>query len=74
MTMPMSNSVVNNSIDRATFEDFYAGPVPWDIGKPQGQFTRRDQPARRLATRRSRLLVLNRRSTSAHPAKSTNAR
>jgi cyclopropane fatty-acyl-phospholipid synthase-like methyltransferase len=26
------------SIDRASFEKFYAGPVPWDIGKPQGLF------------------------------------
>jgi cyclopropane fatty-acyl-phospholipid synthase-like methyltransferase len=27
-----------DSIDRASFETFYAGPAPWDIGKPQGQF------------------------------------
>src|SRR5262249_43479758 len=39
MTMPMSSSVVTNSIDRATFENFYAGPAPWDIGKPQPAFT-----------------------------------
>jgi len=26
--------------DRATFENFYAGKVPWDIGKPQPPFTR----------------------------------
>jgi cyclopropane fatty-acyl-phospholipid synthase-like methyltransferase len=39
MIMPISNSVVNNSVDRTTFENFYAGPAPWDIGKPQGQFT-----------------------------------
>src|SRR5215470_16154020 len=39
MTMPMSNSVVTNSIDRAAFENFYAGPAPWDIGKPQPAFT-----------------------------------
>ena len=38
MTMPLSNSVVNNSVDRATFEEFYNGKVPWDIGKPQGTF------------------------------------
>jgi cyclopropane fatty-acyl-phospholipid synthase-like methyltransferase len=38
MTMPVSNSVVTNSIDRATFESFYAGPAPWDIGKPQPAF------------------------------------
>jgi cyclopropane fatty-acyl-phospholipid synthase-like methyltransferase len=39
MTMPVSSSVVTNSIDRAAFEDFYAGPAPWDIGKPQLAFT-----------------------------------
>jgi cyclopropane fatty-acyl-phospholipid synthase-like methyltransferase len=39
MTMPVSNSVVNNSVDRATFENFYAGPAPWDVGKPQPAFT-----------------------------------
>jgi cyclopropane fatty-acyl-phospholipid synthase-like methyltransferase len=38
MTMPLSSSVVSNSIDRASFENFYAGPAPWDIGKPQGPF------------------------------------
>ena len=38
MTMPISTSVVNHSVDRATFEDLYAGPAPWDIGRPQGQF------------------------------------
>jgi cyclopropane fatty-acyl-phospholipid synthase-like methyltransferase len=38
MTMPMSNLVAGNSIDRATFEDLYTGPAPWDIGRPQGQF------------------------------------
>jgi cyclopropane fatty-acyl-phospholipid synthase-like methyltransferase len=26
------------SIDRASFENFYAGKAPWDIGKPQGPF------------------------------------
>jgi cyclopropane fatty-acyl-phospholipid synthase-like methyltransferase len=26
------------SIDRASFESFYAGKAPWDIGKPQGPF------------------------------------
>jgi SAM-dependent methyltransferase len=26
------------SIDRAAFENFYAGPAPWDIGKPQRSF------------------------------------
>jgi cyclopropane fatty-acyl-phospholipid synthase-like methyltransferase len=40
MTMPVSNSVTvaSQSVDRATFEDCYAGPAPWDIGKPQGAF------------------------------------
>jgi 2-polyprenyl-3-methyl-5-hydroxy-6-metoxy-1,4-benzoquinol methylase len=38
MTMPNSSSVVSNSVDRATFENLYAGPAPWDIGKPQQQF------------------------------------
>src|SRR5262245_12025282 len=38
MTMILSNSLVNNSVDRATFEDFYAGKAPWDIDKPQGTF------------------------------------
>ena len=39
MTMPMSSSVVTNSIDRAAFENFYAGPAPWDVDKPQPAFT-----------------------------------
>ena len=38
MTMPVSSSVVNHSVDRATFESLYAGNAPWDIGKPQGPF------------------------------------
>jgi SAM-dependent methyltransferase len=38
MTMPVSSSVASNSVDRATFENFYDGPAPWDIGKPQGMF------------------------------------
>ena len=38
MTLPNSNAVVNNSVDRATFESFYDGKAPWDIGKPQGTF------------------------------------
>jgi cyclopropane fatty-acyl-phospholipid synthase-like methyltransferase len=37
MTMPMSDLVASSSVDRATLEHFYAGPVPWDIGKPQGE-------------------------------------
>src|SRR6516225_2362946 len=39
MTMPDSNLVSSHSVDRAAFENLYAGPAPWDIGKPQGQFT-----------------------------------
>ena len=38
MNMPQSTLVASNSIDRATFEGLYAGPAPWDIGKPQAQF------------------------------------
>jgi cyclopropane fatty-acyl-phospholipid synthase-like methyltransferase len=38
MTMPQSNLVASQSVDRATFENLYAGPAPWDIGKPQGVF------------------------------------
>src|SRR5262249_58924667 len=36
MTMPVSTSVASNSVDRATFENFYSGAAPWDIGRPQG--------------------------------------
>ena len=35
MTMPVSSSLAQNSVDRATFESLYAGPAPWDIGRPQ---------------------------------------
>jgi cyclopropane fatty-acyl-phospholipid synthase-like methyltransferase len=38
MTMPQSNLVALNSVDRATFEGLYAGPAPWDIGRPQKEF------------------------------------
>jgi SAM-dependent methyltransferase len=38
MTLPNSSSVASRSVERATFEDLYAGPAPWDIGKPQGCF------------------------------------
>jgi SAM-dependent methyltransferase len=34
------NLLASQSVDRATFESFYAGPAPWDIGKPQPLFTR----------------------------------
>jgi cyclopropane fatty-acyl-phospholipid synthase-like methyltransferase len=37
MTMPISTSVASQSVDRATFEELYAGPAPWDIGRPQAQ-------------------------------------
>jgi cyclopropane fatty-acyl-phospholipid synthase-like methyltransferase len=30
--------LVDQSVDRATFEGLYAEPAPWDIGKPQKQF------------------------------------
>jgi SAM-dependent methyltransferase len=39
VTMPQSNLIASNSIDRAAFENLYAGPAPWDIGKPQERFT-----------------------------------
>jgi len=39
MTFPQSDLVASHSVDRATFESLYAGPAPWDIGKPQKQFT-----------------------------------
>ncbi|HKB39059.1 MAG TPA: methyltransferase domain-containing protein [Gemmataceae bacterium] len=38
MNMPISSSVASHSVDRATFENFYAGKAPWDIGKPQELF------------------------------------
>jgi SAM-dependent methyltransferase len=38
MTMPISSSVASQSVDRAAFEDLYAGPAPWDIGRPQRTF------------------------------------
>jgi SAM-dependent methyltransferase len=39
MNVPQSHLVADQSIDRATFEHFYAGAAPWDIGKPREQFT-----------------------------------
>jgi SAM-dependent methyltransferase len=33
-----NHPTANNSADRATFENFYDGKAPWDIGKPQGTF------------------------------------
>jgi cyclopropane fatty-acyl-phospholipid synthase-like methyltransferase len=38
MNVPQSHLIVNQSIDRATFEHFYSGAAPWDIGKPQDAF------------------------------------
>jgi ubiquinone/menaquinone biosynthesis C-methylase UbiE len=38
MSLPQSDLVVSNSIDRAAFENLYAGPAPWDIPKPQAPF------------------------------------
>ena len=38
MTLPQSNMVVTHWVDRAAFEDLYAGPAPWDIGRPQPAF------------------------------------
>jgi cyclopropane fatty-acyl-phospholipid synthase-like methyltransferase len=39
MTLPQSHLLASQSIDCATFENLYAGPAPWDIGKPQPRFT-----------------------------------
>jgi SAM-dependent methyltransferase len=36
--MPVSSLVASHSVDRATFENLYAGPAPWVIGKPQEPF------------------------------------
>jgi SAM-dependent methyltransferase len=30
--------LADTSVDRSTFEDFYAGPAPWEIGRPQPAF------------------------------------
>jgi SAM-dependent methyltransferase len=38
MTLTTSSAVASQSVDRATFQSFYAGPAPWEIGKPQGRF------------------------------------
>jgi cyclopropane fatty-acyl-phospholipid synthase-like methyltransferase len=37
--MPQSNLIASRSVERNTFENFYAGPAPWDIGRPQQPFT-----------------------------------
>jgi SAM-dependent methyltransferase len=39
MNFPNSTSVAIHSVERATFEDLYAGKAPWDIGKPQPVIT-----------------------------------
>jgi hypothetical protein len=33
MSMPPSDLVASQSVDRTTLEDFYAGSAPWDIGR-----------------------------------------
>jgi cyclopropane fatty-acyl-phospholipid synthase-like methyltransferase len=38
MLMSDSRSVASRSVDRGTFEGLYAGPAPWDIGRPQPVF------------------------------------
>ncbi|HKB41202.1 MAG TPA: class I SAM-dependent methyltransferase [Gemmataceae bacterium] len=38
MNLPDSSKVASHSVDRATFENLYAGKAPWDIGGPQGVF------------------------------------
>jgi SAM-dependent methyltransferase len=38
MNFPNSDKVASNSVDRATFENLYAGKAPWDIGRSQAQF------------------------------------
>jgi cyclopropane fatty-acyl-phospholipid synthase-like methyltransferase len=38
MTMPASTAVASTSVDRVTFETLYAGPAPWDVGRPQREF------------------------------------
>jgi cyclopropane fatty-acyl-phospholipid synthase-like methyltransferase len=35
MPTPLSSLIADSSIDRPTFEEFYDGKAPWDIGKPQ---------------------------------------
>jgi cyclopropane fatty-acyl-phospholipid synthase-like methyltransferase len=35
MPTPLSSSIAASSIARPTFEEFYDGKAPWDIGKPQ---------------------------------------
>jgi SAM-dependent methyltransferase len=37
MQTPSSSLIASNSLDRPTFEEFYDGKAPWEIGKPQSQ-------------------------------------
>ena len=53
MTMPLGNSVVNNSVDRGTFEDFYDGKAIQKRGRVGEQvtaahFSRGNPSAKRL--------------------------
>jgi SAM-dependent methyltransferase len=38
MILPISSLVADHSVDQATFEELYAGPAPWEIGRPQAPF------------------------------------
>ena len=38
MTMPQSNTLAKQSVDRAAFQELYSKPAPWDIGRPQKSF------------------------------------
>jgi cyclopropane fatty-acyl-phospholipid synthase-like methyltransferase len=38
MTMPQSDTLATQSVDRAAFAELYAGPAPWEIGRPQAPF------------------------------------
>jgi cyclopropane fatty-acyl-phospholipid synthase-like methyltransferase len=38
MNLPSTKELATNSVDRATFQNLYAGKAPWDIGRPQATF------------------------------------
>jgi SAM-dependent methyltransferase len=38
MAMPISSAVASKSVERAAFEEFYAGKAPWDISRAQPAF------------------------------------
>ena len=38
MSLPQSDLVASQSVERAAFESLYDGPAPWEIGRPQRQF------------------------------------